>query len=143
MSEQSIFLAVLELNASERAAYLDQACAGNEPLRREVEALLAAHDRSGTFLNEPAMAQIAAKTPAAEQNTVTAAEDGNGTDENTRTATGGQPSTHVDDSLSFLKPATRTGSIGRLDHYEVMEKVGSGGFGTVLKVFDDRLHRVV
>ncbi|HXJ58785.1 MAG TPA: hypothetical protein VNU68_19170, partial [Verrucomicrobiae bacterium] len=38
----------------ERGAYLDQACAGDAGLRREVESLLAAHDQAGTFLENPA-----------------------------------------------------------------------------------------
>src|SRR4029077_789875 len=36
------------------AAYLDGACAGDEELRRRVEALLAAHDEAGSFLQRPA-----------------------------------------------------------------------------------------
>jgi eukaryotic-like serine/threonine-protein kinase len=44
--ERSIFLTALERrSADERAAYLEQACAGDLALRGEVEALLAAHDR--------------------------------------------------------------------------------------------------
>src|SRR5262245_38540251 len=45
-SESSIFLAAIEkTSAAERAAYLDEVCAGNPQLRGEVEALLAAHER--------------------------------------------------------------------------------------------------
>ena len=48
LSEKSIFEAAIEQpSPSERADYLDQACAGNPRLRREVEDLLAAHDRLG------------------------------------------------------------------------------------------------
>ncbi len=45
--------------------------------------------------------------------------------------------------LNLLEPAQRPGSLGRLAHYEVLEVLGRGGFGTVLKVFDEKLHRVV
>jgi serine/threonine protein kinase/tetratricopeptide (TPR) repeat protein len=49
-SEQSIFLAAIDqVSAAARAAYLDQACAGNPRFRAEVEALLAAHDRLGSL----------------------------------------------------------------------------------------------
>jgi WD40 repeat protein len=40
-------------NAQERAAFLHEACAGQPELRSAVEALLAAHEASGDFLNRP------------------------------------------------------------------------------------------
>ncbi len=46
-------------------------------------------------------------------------------------------------SLSFLAPPREAGHLGRLGHYEVLEVIGSGGFGVVLKAFDETLHRVV
>src|SRR5262245_58969633 len=46
-------------------------------------------------------------------------------------------------SLSFLQPATQPGSLGRLGHFEVLEVLGKGGFGIVLKALDDKLHRQV
>ncbi len=48
-----------------------------------------------------------------------------------------------EDALTFLQPSTKPGSLGRLGHYEVLEVIGRGGFGVVLKAFDERLHRVV
>ena len=47
----------------ERRAYLDAACAGDETLRQEVESLMAADERSGSFL----------KTPVADGSATTAA----------------------------------------------------------------------
>src|SRR5512136_2031621 len=38
-----------------RAACLDAACQGDADLRRQVEALLAAHDQAGDFLQEPVL----------------------------------------------------------------------------------------
>ena len=50
LSERSIFEAAIEQGSpGERAAYLDRACGGNAGLRREVEALLEAHDRLGSI----------------------------------------------------------------------------------------------
>src|SRR5262249_22307239 len=46
-------------------------------------------------------------------------------------------------SLDFLAATVRPGSLGRLGHYEVLEVVGQGGMGIVLRAFDDKLHRVV
>ena len=50
MSERSIFIAALEKDdATLRAAYLDQACAGDEVLRARIERLLKAHDAGRQF----------------------------------------------------------------------------------------------
>src|SRR5581483_5704796 len=50
---QSIFLDALELPATERADYLTEICEGDEHLRSEVEALLAADASAGNFMAEP------------------------------------------------------------------------------------------
>ncbi|HYX22897.1 MAG TPA: serine/threonine-protein kinase [Thermoanaerobaculia bacterium] len=49
-----IFAGVLERPAAERAAFLDAACAGDPELRRELERLLVADERTGDFLARPA-----------------------------------------------------------------------------------------
>jgi serine/threonine-protein kinase len=46
--------------SDERPAFIAQACAGDEPLRREVESLIASHERAENFLEAP-MSQIAAE----------------------------------------------------------------------------------
>ena len=63
---EAIFFAALErATAAERAAFLDEACAGDEDLRRRVERLLAAHPQVGGFLERPVVeaANLAAVTP--------------------------------------------------------------------------------
>jgi serine/threonine protein kinase len=50
-----VFLQALDLRSPrERSAYLDEACGANAELRDEVELLLSASERAGSFLEEPA-----------------------------------------------------------------------------------------
>jgi eukaryotic-like serine/threonine-protein kinase len=55
-SESDIFRAAVKLTTARRAAFLDEACRGNRPLRDEVESLLRAHEPEGSFLQSPAVA---------------------------------------------------------------------------------------
>ncbi len=50
-----LFHAALEVEPDERAAFLSQACGGDQELLREVERLLAGHERAGNFLKIPAV----------------------------------------------------------------------------------------
>jgi serine/threonine protein kinase len=119
MSEQAIFLAALDKDPSERAAFLDEACAGDETLRRGVETLLRLHAAPHPFLEVPAVEQLATANPAA-----------------------GTPETGPAD-LSFLAPSSEPRSLGRLDHYDILDVVGKGGMGVVLRARDAKLERIV
>jgi serine/threonine protein kinase len=59
MCEQSLFIAALERDPSERDAFLESACAGNVSLRGRVEKLLLAHEHAANFMEEPAAGQAA------------------------------------------------------------------------------------
>ncbi len=45
--------------------------------------------------------------------------------------------------LDFLTPTDKPGHLGRLGSFEVIEVIGRGGMGIVLKAFDPSLHRFV
>ncbi|HKR83905.1 MAG TPA: protein kinase, partial [Terriglobales bacterium] len=51
---ESIFQKAVEADDSRRAAVLEESCAGDENLRREVESLLAQHKNAGDFIERPA-----------------------------------------------------------------------------------------
>jgi serine/threonine protein kinase len=136
MSERSIFLSALDLHdATERLAYLDQACGGDAKLRAEVEALLDSHDGAGAFLETPAVEQVAPALPTVLLN------------DSANAANGPAARSNADDSvasvLALLQPSGKPGALGRIGHYDVLEVLGQGAFGIVLKAFDDRLHRLV
>jgi serine/threonine-protein kinase len=53
---ERICLAALEQEPSARSAFLVEACAGDDALRREVESLLAQASGAPSFLSTPAVA---------------------------------------------------------------------------------------
>jgi serine/threonine protein kinase/Tfp pilus assembly protein PilF len=69
---ERLYHSTLEKEVDERAAFLDEACAGDEELRREVLSLLAYQDQSEDFIEQPAL-DIAARMLANKQRTKLAA----------------------------------------------------------------------
>ncbi|MGH9470579.1 MAG: protein kinase domain-containing protein [Terriglobia bacterium] len=65
---EQLYHAALESSAGDRTQFLQQACAGDETLRGEVESLLAHEDRAANFLSSPAL-EVAAKAWAHELTT--------------------------------------------------------------------------
>lgn len=133
MNERDIFLAAVEIaEPSRRAAYLDQACAGNAELRIQVEELLKAHTETSQFLEQPAV-----ETESVAEHTILSGFSDMQDDLETEQSLGEAA------FRQYLDPPTRSGWLGRLAHYEIEEILGRGAFGIVAKAFDEKLHRVV
>ena len=60
---ERLYHSTLEKEVGERTAFLAEACAGDEGLRREVESLLAYEEQAETFIESPAL-EVAAKMMA-------------------------------------------------------------------------------
>jgi serine/threonine protein kinase/WD40 repeat protein len=130
MNAEAIFAEVLAKNtAAERAAYLDEVCGKDTELRNRVERLLRSHESAGSFLGKPAI-QCAAEELAGHVIGDTTDAEHSAVDAD-------------DEPLGFLSPSDKPDSLGRLGHYEVLEVIGRGGMGIVLRAFDEKLHRIV
>jgi serine/threonine protein kinase len=70
---KSVFNSALDLAPEQRPAYLAEACAGDDELRRRVDGLLASHENAGPFLRSPAVVD-AGLVASAEPTSVTEAE---------------------------------------------------------------------
>lgn len=130
---KNLFMQALELSdPAERAGFLQRACGDDLELRARVEVLLRSHDAIASFLGRPAMAELGMTVPGPGSLENQAAEPANAGD-----ARSGL------ESLRFLQPCASPGRIGKLGNYEVLEVVGQGGMGIVLKAHDTKLNRIV
>ncbi|MFO0999187.1 MAG: protein kinase [Planctomycetaceae bacterium] len=152
MTERDIFLAALELtDSAARKAYLDKVCGDNAALRAAVNALFASHEGAGSFLNTP-IAQTPGTTSSADTRVDDPADLSSSVAEQTVQLSREHAANMNDDDndsseeeipLGYLSPSKKPDSLGRLGHYEVLQVLGKGAFGTVLKAFDEKLHRMV
>ena len=125
---KSIFDQAAEIaSAPDRASFLDRACGGDIELRREVEALLEAFDKAGSFLEaSPAIEMLSATAgvelvgPEAETGR-TAASGGATVDASPSDETG---------SLRPLRPLLE-GPGTLIGPYKLLQQIGEGGMGVV------------
>jgi eukaryotic-like serine/threonine-protein kinase len=147
MNEETLFAEAVAIDSpQERATFLDEACAGNAALRTAVDRLLALHESARSFLEQPP-AEVAAVAAVATEDPAATIVHGSGstTDDEDANSAGPAMNDDLDDEipLGYLQPSSQPNSLGRLGHYEILEVVGRGAFGTVLRAFDEKLQRVV
>ena len=130
MTEYEIFVKAIEIDdLQRRAEYVESVCAGNTTLYENIKALIAVHDRTGDFLNEPALKQMASEL--------------SGQNISLGETTSDNSDTHANLDLSFLQASSEPGSLGKLLHYEIQSVIGHGGCGIVLQALDTKLNRIV
>lgn len=148
---ESLFFAALEKQVpAERAELLDQACGDDAALRRRVQQLLDAYPKAEDFLARPALESrdfvhdtLLNLIGDTRRSGVPAVPGDSSLCLGLSEVTRGEDGSDEPGCLCFLEPSGKPGSLGRVAHYEVLEVLGQGGFGTVVKAFDEKLHRHV
>lgn len=120
-----LFQSALEKEGSERDAFLEEACAGDDALKQQVESLLGTHDETEGLLDRP----IAPTLPR------------NGPESSRRAASSTQDWGEANGTARFLGELFP----GRVleERFEIIGLVGRGGMGAVYKAWDRHVDATV
>jgi Tol biopolymer transport system component len=112
---ERLYYAALERDAAERAAFLNEACGGDEGLRREIESLVAYHGAANDFMARPTVTADVARF------------------------------SKIASAVRRTQESSVPGRfVGRVfGSYEVQALIAAGGMGEVYRAVDTRLNRTV
>jgi serine/threonine-protein kinase len=146
-----LFLRAVEIEAADkRREFVAAECAGDAPLRQEVDALLAASEKMGSFLNEPAVRVLDATVPRRDVDLNFWLEPGSSSVLSRIAETiGGVPHVLLRDTEletgpgPIVKPSSSEmpAPADRPEKYQVFGEIARGGMGAVLRGRDLDLGR--
>ena len=148
---KSIFGKAVDLPSPVRAAYLDEACAGNPPLRAEVESLLQAHEDASRFLqdrrppigatvDEPIAEQACLDCPELLPEVRRRRQEFYLIDAQVEALL---PGLRTDQRADAVGPGLPSAGLPQVPGYEVKAVLGHGGMGVVYRATDRTLGREV
>ena len=117
---EQLYLAAVDKSPDERAAFLEQACSGDNSVREEVESLLSFTPNADKLL-QATVQEVASQASSDNAPTTTL---------------------HVGTKFGATF-GTGAGETRKLGRYQLLEKIGKGGMGVVYRAMDPAIGRVV